>query len=108
MAWAPPVIVAIPAFDVSVARQLLRDSTTNVDVQAELASLAAERGDIARVAAIMASGEAVLKQPELSPQDRQQFAVLALLLTTTAASAETFVWVGATDGKLQSSLTAKH
>jgi hypothetical protein len=36
----------------AVARQLLEDSTANVDVQAELASLAAERGDVARADSI--------------------------------------------------------
>ena len=36
----------------AIARQLLEDSTANVDVQAELASLAAERGDVARADSI--------------------------------------------------------
>ena len=36
----------------AIARQLLEDSTTNVDVQAELAGLAAERGDVARADSI--------------------------------------------------------
>ena len=33
-----------------------------------------------RIAPVMASGEAVLKQPHVSPQDRQQFAIFANLL----------------------------
>jgi DNA-binding SARP family transcriptional activator/tetratricopeptide (TPR) repeat protein len=36
----------------AIARQLLQEDTTNVDVQAELAGLAAERGDVARADSI--------------------------------------------------------
>jgi hypothetical protein len=36
----------------AITRQLLEDSTTNVDVQAELAALAAERGDVAQADSI--------------------------------------------------------